>query len=336
MMFTKISGVLLATLLLILGLKELAHIVYHPHELEEPAYHIEVPEDLGAGAPAEEEGPVDFGVLVAAADPADGEAVARKCLACHTFEAGGPVVTGPNLHDVLGREAGTVPGFAYSDAMANYDAVWSYENMYNYLENPRAYLPGTAMIFAGLPRQDERIAMLAYLRSLSPNPPPLPEPLPEVVEEEGEEGEAAPTDEAAAGPDYGAMLANADIAAGEASARICLACHTFNEGGPIITGPNLHDIYGRDIAAVDGFAYSDAMRDADGAWTVETLDPYLADPRAYVPGTNMIFAGVPNEQDRINMIAWMHSLNADAPALPEPRSAAADAAEEPAEDAAAE
>src|SRR5690606_22330180 len=114
-------------------------------------------------------------------------------------------VTGPNLHDVLGREVGAVPGFAYSSAMANYEGVWSYENMYRYLENPRAYVPGTAMIFAGLPRQDERIAMLAYLRSLSPNPPPLPEPLPEVVEEDGE---AAPADEAAAGPDYGAMLAS--------------------------------------------------------------------------------------------------------------------------------
>src|SRR5690606_36549980 len=113
-------------------------------------------------AAPEVERPVDFGVLVAAADPADGEVVARKCLACHTFEAGGPVVTGPNLHDVLGREVGAVPGFAYSSAMANYEGVWSYENIYRYLENPRAYVRGTAMIFAGLPRQDERIAMPAY------------------------------------------------------------------------------------------------------------------------------------------------------------------------------
>lgn len=209
MMFTKVSGVLLATLLVVLGLKEVAHIVYHPHELEEPAYVIEVPEEAAGAAVAEEEGPVDFGALIPAADPAAGEAAARKCLACHTFDAGGPVITGPNLHDVLGRMAGAAPGFNYSDAMASYEEVWTYQNMYDFLENPRGFLPGTAMVFVGLPSEEERIAMLAYLRQINEaGAPPLPEPLPaaadaadDVAATDAEAGapEAAEADSAVAG-----------------------------------------------------------------------------------------------------------------------------------------
>lgn len=195
MMFTKVSGVLLATLLVVLGLKEVAHIVYHPHELEEPAYVIAVPEETSGTAVAEEEGPVDFGALIPAVAPGAGEAVARKCLACHTFDAGGPVITGPNLHDVLGRVAGAAAGFNYSDAMASYGQPWSYENMDAFLENPRAYLPGTAMVFVGLPSEEERIAILAYLREINAaGAPPLPAPLPAAADA----ADAAPVTDAAA------------------------------------------------------------------------------------------------------------------------------------------
>ncbi len=321
MMFTKISGVLLATLLVVLGLKELAHVVYHPHELEEAAYHIEVPEDLGAGAAPEEEGPVDFGVLVAAADPADGEAVARKCLACHTFEEGGATVTGPNLHDVLGRMAGSVPGFAYSDAMSDYDETWGYQNLYDFLENPRGYIQGTAMVFVGLPREEERIAMLAYLRSINPAAPALPDPLPPEPEgEEGADGEAADGDAPAeeASLDYGTLIRAADAEAGQASARICLACHTFDEGGMIITGPNLHNIVGRQAGAVPGFAYSPAMQEFGEAWDWATLDAYLQNPSEVVPGTNMVFAGLPDLDTRMNVLAYLHEVSPDGLALPEP------------------
>lgn len=212
MMFTKVSGVLLATLLVILGLKELAHIVYHPHELDEPAYVIAVPEGDAATAVAEEEGPVDFGALIPAADIAAGQAAARKCLACHTFDAGGPVITGPNLHDVLGRAAGAASGFNYSSAMADYDQVWTYENMYAYLENPRAYLPGTAMVFVGLPTQEERIAILAYLRDINlDGAPPLPAPLPEAA---GDEVAATDADGEPGGP------ADADDSVSDAAGAI--------------------------------------------------------------------------------------------------------------------
>lgn len=202
MMFTKVSGVLLATLLVVLGLKEVAHVVYHPHELEEDAYVIEVPEDLGAAAP-EEEAPLDLGRLLPMASVEAGKTASAKCMACHTFEAGGPVVTGPNLHDVLGREAGSVAGFNYSSAMADYDNVWTYENLNAFLADPRGYLPGTAMVFVGLPKDEERLALIAYLRDISPNPPPLPDPLPEPEPEadSGDDAAAVDAEEADAGAD---------------------------------------------------------------------------------------------------------------------------------------
>jgi len=135
----------------------------------------------------------DLGRLLRNADVAAGEAVARKCVSCHVFEEGGANMTGPVMWDVVGRMAGSVDGFNYSNAMQEYDQPWLFENLNAYLENPRGYMPGTAMSFAGLRREDERINMIAYLQSLSNDPVPFPEPLPEDAPEDagGDESDAA-------------------------------------------------------------------------------------------------------------------------------------------------
>lgn len=201
MTFTKVSGALLAVFLIVLGLKELSHVVYHPHELEEAAYKIEVPETLGAGGAAEEE-VLDLGAMLRNADVSAGESQARKCVSCHTFEVGGGALTGPNLHGVVGREAGAVSGFNYSSAMNDYGQPWLYENLNAYLENPRGYIQGTAMSFAGIRDDEDRVDLIAYLASISPGSPDFPEPLPEEETAEGEtEGEAAEEGEAASGED---------------------------------------------------------------------------------------------------------------------------------------
>jgi len=176
MTFTKISAALLATILILLGINELGHALYHPHELEEAAYRIEVPETEGMQAAAEEEETFNLALALNNADASAGEAVARKCVSCHSFEEGGPNMTGPNLWDVVGRMAAAVDGFNYSNAMQEFDQAWTYENLDAYLENPRGYISGTAMSFAGLRNDDERVNMIAYMRTMSNDPEPLPEP----------------------------------------------------------------------------------------------------------------------------------------------------------------
>jgi len=99
----------------------------------------------------------------AAADIAAGQAEFNKCKICHTVEAGGRNVVGPNLHGIFGRKAGTADKFAYSEAMKNSGIVWDDQTLAKYLRNPREFVPGGKMAFPGI-KDDEQIAnLLAYL-----------------------------------------------------------------------------------------------------------------------------------------------------------------------------
>lgn len=105
-------------------------------------------------------------------------------------------------------------------------------------------------------------------------------------------------------------LLAADPSRGEKVAAKCRACHSFDEGGANRIGPNMWGVYNADIAHVDGFSYSQAFLDLKGehTWTEETLNEFLTSPRRAIPGTKMSFAGLRDEQERIDMIAYLKTL----------------------------
>jgi cytochrome c len=113
-----------------------------------------------------------------------------------------------------------------------------------------------------------------------------------------------------------ALLAHADPDAGAKDARKCAACHAFEEGGPAKIGPPLWGVIGRDIASVEGFAYSAALAGKEGAWDYQTLDAFLAEPRGWAPGTKMAFAGVKKPEERADVILYLRSLSDQPAPLP--------------------
>lgn len=189
--WNKIAGWTLGAVAVVLALSIGTGYLFPQNPPEKPGYVVEGVEEGNAAASADDataEKPIAF--YLASADEAKGAAVFKKCAACHTIDKGAANGMGPNLYGILGLHHAHRSDFSYSDAMAaTSDQIWSWDTISKWVENPKAFIPGNKMSFAGLKKPEDRADLLVFLNAHSDNPQPLP-----AVPADG----AAPTDEAAA------------------------------------------------------------------------------------------------------------------------------------------
>lgn len=178
----KILGAVLAAGLVIMGVKIGSDLIYKHDAPEKPGYAIEVAEAADAGgAAAVADTPPDWGTVLPAADVAAGEKTFAKCTSCHNNAQGGPNMTGPNLWGVVGRPTASHPGMDYSDGMkahATESPAWTYDQLYMFLGGPQKWVKGTKMNFPGVKKPEDRINLIAYLRSQGSSGYAIPAPNP--------------------------------------------------------------------------------------------------------------------------------------------------------------
>ena len=171
----KILGAILGTCLIVLALNIGASAIFAPEKPAKPGYDIAVKghaEGGAATAAKEPEQPIE--TLLASASAEKGQATAKQCAACHTFEKGGPNRVGPNLWGIVDRPRASEAGFNYSAAMKAKGGKWTYDDLNKFLASPKGFVPGTAMSYAGIARDQQRADVIGYLRTLADNPAPLP------------------------------------------------------------------------------------------------------------------------------------------------------------------
>lgn len=177
-LFNTAAGWVLFAAGLGLGLSILADKYFHGYDPERPeqlGYVIEgVEEEAGAAV----EMTMAMALNMDSVDVSAGEKVFAKCSACHSIEQGGANGVGPNLHGIMGASVGGVGGYSYSSAMASFGGQWGWDEMNEWLANPRGYMDGTKMGFAGLSSIEDRAAVALYMNENGSNLP-----VPEYVEE---------------------------------------------------------------------------------------------------------------------------------------------------------
>ncbi len=172
--FNTVAGCFLASALFALVVGKVSNAVVDPHHLEKPALAVTDEAPAEAAAPAAVElAPIE--PKLAGANAENGKALFQKlCFTCHTIDKGGANKVGPNQWNLVGRKKGTEPGFSYSSGMQAMGGTWSYEDINHMIFKPLAYVKGTKMAFVGVPKEQDRADIIAYLRTMNDSPPPLP------------------------------------------------------------------------------------------------------------------------------------------------------------------
>jgi cytochrome c len=215
--WNKIIGAVLGTAIFIFVVRLGAETLYEPEKPAKPGYVVEGVAEDKAGAAA---GPVaevmpDWGTVMPAADVAAGKTISVRCEQCHDLSKGGVNKIGPELYSVVDRPRASHEGFAYSAAMKGKGGNWTYDELFKFLRSPGSYIPGTKMSFAGISKEQDRINLIAYLRTDADSPAAIPAPAPKEAAPAAAPAGAAPAAGAtpAAAPAAGAAPAAAPAAA---------------------------------------------------------------------------------------------------------------------------
>ena len=170
----KIIVSIVFAVILIIGINKIADSIYYVEKPEKSAYQVASVTTVASTSSAETSSETgNIMAIFASTSAAEGEKVFKKCAACHSIAEGGKNKIGPALWGVLGRQAGSLPDYKYSKAMAAYGKKWSFEEMNGFLIKPKDWIKGTKMSYAGLKSEKERAAVILYMNENTNSPLPI-------------------------------------------------------------------------------------------------------------------------------------------------------------------
>jgi len=172
----KIIVSIVFAIILVFGINKIADVIFFVKKPEKSAYQVAMTTTDNTTSAETSLDDADSGnimSLFASTSSADGAKIFKKCVACHSIAQGGSNKIGPALWGVLGRKAGTVPGYKYSKSMIAYGKSWSFEEMNGFLTKPKDWIKGTKMSFVGLKNAKERAAVILYMNENTDSPLPL-------------------------------------------------------------------------------------------------------------------------------------------------------------------
>ena len=170
----KIIVSIALAVILVLGINKITDVIFYVEKPEKSAYQVASVTTVASTASAEtSSGTGNIMAIFASTTAAEGAKVFKKCAACHSIAEGGKNKIGPALWGVLGRQAGSLPDYKYSKAMAAHGKKWSFEEMNGFLIKPKDWIKGTKMSFAGLKNAKERAAVILYMNENTNSPLPI-------------------------------------------------------------------------------------------------------------------------------------------------------------------
>ena len=171
----KIITSIVIVVFIVISINKIADVIYSVEKPEKSAYQVASVTTVASNTSVETNSEAgNIMALFASTSAVEGAKIFKKCSACHSIAEGGANKIGPALWGVLGRKAGSVPGYKYSKALTAHGKVWSFAEMNSFLIKPQSYIKGTKMAYAGLKNEKDRASVILYLNSKSDNPLPKP------------------------------------------------------------------------------------------------------------------------------------------------------------------